>query len=345
VNPDELSIEMKKPSLEDTLRSVYNTTLAIGVAMSVALGGIVRAEAAESPRPAGPIGGTDIRQALLPPPGVYVVGVGVANDLFSYFGNSGSTQDASGSDLVGGAGVMAVYNVHPFGGSLASTFFASYDRMCFNLKGAFSQCSSGWNDAYSDVLMWSRFFPSSHFSPEPSPGSPFPIPYGLAVLAGFGVEIPLGTYRDDRIINNSANIWDFAPNVGLTYNTPSLLGPWFGQATEFSGRAWFNNYTENSATKYQTGKLISLDFAVSERLNGWQYGLAGTTLCQLQGDRRNGVEIGNRTSNLALGPIVSYDFMIGDRPFNATVKGLYSVYGTNTARAYGIILKLATKVF
>jgi hypothetical protein len=303
------------------------------------------ANAAEAIKPAGPIGGTDIRQAFIPPPGLYGVGVGVGLNLPTYW-TSDDSLGASGGSRVVGAGLMYVYDTQIFGGSLASTVFGSYERTCFGPTPFPESCSTGIGDVYSDVLMWSRFFPSEHFASQSKGG--IPIPYGLQVLAGLGVTFPTGNYDSQRMINNGVNVFDFAPNVALTYTTPSIFGDQPGQATEFSARFFLNNYTKNGATDYQTGQIASLDFAVTQRVNQWQFGLAGTGFVQFEDDEIAGIRHpndGNRAKSLSLGPVISYDFLWEDRPWNITLKGLFGVTGENTARANGFVLRLGTKLF
>jgi hypothetical protein len=314
-----------------------------GLVGSLALS--MAASAAEAIKPAGPIGGTDIRQAFIPPPGLYGVGVGVGLNLPTYWTRDDSLGASGGSGVVG-AGLMYVYDTQIFGGSLASTVFGSYERTCFGLTPFPESCSTGIGDVYSDVLMWSRFFPSEHFASQSKGG--IPIPYGLQVLAGLGITFPTGNYDSQRMINNGVNVFDFAPNVALTYTTPSIFGDQPGQATEFSARFFLNNYTKNGATDYQTGQIASLDFAVTQRVNQWQFGLAGTGFVQFEDDEIAGIRHpndGNRAKSLSLGPVISYDFLWEDRPWNITLKGLFGVTGENTARANGFVLRLGTKLF
>ncbi|NTH16721.1 hypothetical protein G6L99_31910 [Agrobacterium rhizogenes] len=302
-------------------------------------------QAAETIKPAGPIGGTDIRQAFLPPPGLYGVGVGVGLALPKFLTPNGDL-DSNGGSGVGGGGLLYVYDAQVFGGSLASSVFASYERTCFGIKPGPESCSSGLGDVYSDVLMWSRFFPSSDFSKQPSGG--VPIPYGLTMLIGLGANFPTGNYDSSRMINNGANFFDIAPNLALTYTTKSIFGDALGQATEFSGRVFLNNYTKNPDTDYQTGRIANMDFSITQRMNQWQFGLAGTGFVQFEDDEIGGQKApndGNRASGLSLGPVISYDFMWNDRPWNATVKALFGVAGNNTANADGIVLRLGTKLF
>ncbi|KMU96587.1 phenol degradation meta-pathway protein [Pseudomonas putida] len=169
------------------------------------------------------------------------------------------------------------------------------------------------------------------------------IPYGLNVLLGLGVTFPTGKYDKSEMVNVSANVYDFAPNFALTYVVPSIFGEGTGDATEFSARVFYNMYTKNHDTDYQTGDLVSMDFAISQRFGQWQVGLAGTGFVQIEDDRVNGFtppNNGNRAKSLSLGPVVSYDFLWDDTPWNVTLKGLTGIDGENTAAARGVVLKI-----
>ena len=302
------------------------------------------AQAGEAVRPAGPIGGTDIRQALLGPPGLYGVGVGVGMGFTRLFTPNGDLDTDEGVAAGGGA-LLYVYDGEVFGGSLASSISAGYESTCIRIARGPESCSSGFGDVYSDVLMWSRFFPSADFSGQPSGAQ---IPYGLGVLVGLGVNFPTGKYDSTNPINNGSNVFDIAPNFALTYTTKSIFGDAPGQATEFSARVFLNNYTENPDTDYQSGRIISMDYGISQRVNQWQFGFTGALWTQFEDDEIRGRKApndGNRTSGFTIGPIISYDFMWNEKPWNATLKAYTAVAGENTVGGNAVIFRLATKFF
>lgn len=316
-----------------------------GAAATIIALGFAGAQAAEAIKPAGPIGGTDLRQAVLPPPGLYGIGVGLGLNLPKYW-TEDDTLGASGGVAIGGAGLLYVYDTEFLGGSLSSSVFASYERSCFGITPMRETCSSGFGDIYSDVLMWNRYFPSEHAAGQTAGG--MPIPYGLHVLAGLGVTFPTGNYDASRMVNNGSNTFDIAPNAAFTYIAPSIFGDRPGHSTEFSARVFLNNYTRNGDTDYQTGRIGSLDFSISQRVNQWQFGIAGTSFLQFEDDEIAGARHpnnGNRSSSISLGPVVSYDFMANDRPWSLTFKALVGVTGKNTAPASGLAVRLATKFF
>lgn len=298
--------------------------------------------AGEGIRVAGPIGGTDIRQAWLPPPGVYGVGVALTGWFSKLWAESG-TLDASGPFTVGGGGFLAVYPTQVAGGSIGSAFFMSGGQTCFRLKPLSESCSNGMGDSYADVLMWSRFFPSNVLEAKEHPF----IPYGLRVLGGIGLNIPTGVYNSASPVNNGSNVWDIAPNIALTYTMPSLFGPKFGDATEFSVRSFYNRYTKNRRTDYQTGDIISADFGITQRVDQWQAGLTGTGYVQIEDDKIHATTVpgGNRSKLLQLGPVISYDFFGLGRPWNITFKGLFAATGSHTAAPNLFVIRIGMKLF
>lgn len=287
--------------------------------------------------PAGPLGGTDISQALLPPPGFYGSWYGAMGTAKRWFESDGSTSALSANILGSGFGVAVVYPIKIFDGAIMSTIGSGYQRTC-----AQGECSRGGRDIYADLFFWSRFFPA--YTDNKWPEEKVKIPYGVAIAFGLGIQFPTGQYSSGSKANVGSNVYDFAPSVAVTYTTPSLLGEYFGQATEYSGRMFVNNYTENHVSDYQSGRMLSLDFALTQRHNRWQYGLAGTGLYQVEDDVVKGKNIGNRTKYLQPGVIVSYNFILDGKASSVTAKLLSAVDGRNTVSATSFYLRLVTEL-
>ena len=319
-----------------------NRTTKLGLVLTLSAGVMSNGSAGEAIRPAGPIGGTDIRQALMPPPGVYVGAAGVGLGL-EHFWNGDDRLESHGSSRMAGVGIAVVYDTQLWGGSLGSTLATHYERTCFGLKSMKKACGEGQGDTYTDVLMWGKNLSASPDTPNPTPW----IPYGLNVLVGLGVTIPTGKYSAKEGMNVGSNVYDFAPNVALTYITPSVFGQGWGDATEFSGRLFYNMYTKNDDTDYKSGDILSLDFAISQRFGQWQAGVAGSTFTQLKDDRLNGEVApndGNRAKALNLGPVVAYDFMWDGVPWSISAKGLLTVMGENIAGGPGLAIRIGRKL-
>ncbi len=304
------------------------------------------AEAVEGLAATGPIGGTDIRVALMPPPGLYGVGVGIGFPLGDLSLPS-QTLPASGFGFNGGIGLLNVYDAKFLGGTLASSVFAGYQDLCFGLKGTGKKpCSAGAMDVYSDLMLWNFFIPDEHTTA--SQETVFPIAYGLGIQAGFGVNFPTGAYDAKDSVHVGSNVFDLAPNFSFTYTVPSILGPGLGQATEFSGRASFNYYTENPDTNYQSGAIAALDFAVTQRWGNWQFGATGTAWTQVADDKIEGNRVGSdgrRASTVLLGPLISYDFLAGGKPWNLTFKAVFPVDVEYVPAPTVMMIRLGTKLF
>lgn len=286
-------------------------------------------------------GGTDLNQALLPPPGFYPGLVGGALDLGNFRIGAGDKLDGSGRVGFGAVGALVVWDAQLFGGQIASSIGFGKQKVCYGFAPAGESCSEGWMDTYTDLLMWSRFSPSNAFEEQPQGGKI--IPYGTAVLLGLGVTWPTGEYDRNAPINVGSNFYTISPSIAVTHTSPSIFTAAPGRATQVSARLFYNNYTENKATGYNTGNTASVDFSVSEIIGAWTVGLTGTGWVQLADDRVNGVSNGVRGSSFNIGPIFQYEFMAGDRPTVAKMKILHTVAGEYNTNATGVTLSLGTK--
>jgi len=308
--------------------------------------GIAPAFAAEGPSIAGPIGGTDIRSALLPPPGFYAGGIFVRADAFDFVDGNGqpiaALSQARLKRIVGAPVIAYVPNVNVLGGSIGFAAVMPIGRQCGRLFAfEMKSCESGLGDPYIEA-MWSRSFGTVRPSRYPSA---LPIVEGLTIAFAFGAVIPVGQYDatniTTRALSTGNNIWDFAPSVAVTYTTPPILF----EGTEFSAKAYLNNYIENPATRYKTGALVNIDFAISERIGRLQAGLAGFYAFQIADDKLFGVPVlpdGQQVKALSIGPLVSYDMP----EYGTTMKAklLRTIDVTNTANSYGLVLSFFKKL-
>jgi hypothetical protein len=271
----------------------------------------------------GPRGGTDINGAYLPAAsGFYGIALlwGAAPDR--YYGNNGgpSSLDFYGKAAVPGLGLLYVYPFKLAGGTFGSSVLETYavSRLCVN---GTCRTTYEWGDLYSDILMWSRHFGGG----ESSHG----LPYGLTVKLAFSMQFPTGEYSATAPTPSFGNnVYRYIPNIALTYLTgPNVIG----DGVEFSTQVFYGMTSKNSATDYQSGDTVNIDFAVSERTGRWQYGLAGNYAFQLQGDKQHGVEIpgGNKIGIVALGPVVAYQIPSWKSEIKAKLQ--FPVYTRNTA--------------
>ena len=324
--------------------------LAAALAAALMLGAGAPALAAEGPSIAGPIGGTDVRSALLPPPGLYGGAIVFGAEALRFVDGQGHTiPPLSGAYLVratGGPFAIWVPDVQVFGGQVGVGAFFPGGHLCGHLfAGERNICQSGFGDPYVEVA-WSRFYGTVR--PSRDPGA-LPILQGLTVLFGFGTIVPIGQFNPTspltKALSSGTNIWDFAPNVAVTYTT----APLFAEGTEISAKAYLNNYLENPDTGHKTGRIVNVDFAISERIGRWQVGLAGIYAVQLADDKQNGVRIppdGQRAMTVQLGPVVVYDMP----EFGAAlkIKALKTVIAENTvhtqALVFGVFKKFRCKL-
>jgi hypothetical protein len=296
--------------------------------------------AVEGSTAAGPLGGTDIRSATLPPPGVYGGIIALGATAYDFVDGNGQVISALGDAHLNKvlAGPFAIYvpDVQVLGGSVGVAAIVPYGQECGHLFAlSSSRCTVGHGDPYVE-LSWSRSFGRtrpSRFSDA------FPIFEGLTILLGFGTVFPVGKYNawdaTTQGLTLGNNIWDFAPNVAFTYTTPPILA----EGTEVSAKLYWNNYLTNPATHYSTGSLLNLDFAVSERIGRFQVGVAGFYAFQVADDKLDGVPIppdGRRAEVLYLGGIIAYD--MPELQAAVKIKTLSTVITKNTVNSSGLVI-------
>jgi hypothetical protein len=267
--------------------------------------------AVEGSTAAGPIGGTDIRSAQLPPPGLYGGSIFLYAEADRFFDRNGKPVPAlAGLRLErtrAAPFLLYVPNLSVLGGSIGIGGMVPIGTECGTLTAAVPErCIAGVGDPYVEVT-WSRFFGTMRASKFPGA---FPIAEGLTTSLGFGAVIPVGRYSakdaTTRGLAVGNNTWDFAPIAGFTYVTKPILA----DGTEISARLFWNNYLENPATQYATGSLVNIDFALTERIGRIQVGLAGNYAFQTEDDKLAGVAIapdGRRLDVMFLGGVMAFD--------------------------------------
>jgi hypothetical protein len=306
--------------------------------------GTPTASAIEGTTAAGPVGGSDVRVALLPPPGFY-------GGVSFFAGNAPRLVDGNGNDFPGlsphftlkAAAPFFLYvpDVQLFGGSIGVFGVAPYGAECGRFLATQPwACAWGAGDPYVEIGWW-RYFGT----PRPSrvPGS-FPILEGLAVSVGVGAVFPVGQYNVTQVtqqgIGVGNNIFDIAPAVAVTYTTP----PIFAEATEISAKVYWNMYRINPATQYQTADFITVNFAVTERYGRYQLGVAGTYAFQFADDKQFGVKVppdGRRSEVLLLGGVFVYD--MPEYAMSAKIKAVSSVIAANAVRSQTMTVSFIKK--
>jgi hypothetical protein len=300
--------------------------------------------AIEGSTTAGPIGGTDIRQAQLPPPGVYYGTIQVYAEGDHFFNGSGEPVTALNALEIerfrAGPFLLYVPDVKVLDGSIGFFVDVPAGTECGRLFATTPRhCIAGVGDPYAEAA-WSRYFGTIRKSQYPGA---LPIAEGLTILAGFGTVFPVGYYNvkdattQGLVIGN--NIWDFAPTAAFTYVTKPILA----EGTEFSAKLYYNNYLTNPATHYWTSPVVDIDFAVSKHIGQFQVGLTGYYAFQYEDDRLNGAPVKPDRAGevLNLGGVLAYD-MPEDNAY-LKVKGLTTVIMRNTVESWGVAFGWAKK--
>lgn len=302
------------------------------------------AHAAEGIRLPGPVGGADIRSALLPEPGLYAVAGITVPDNTRFYGPDGTTS-ARGTSSGLAAAVLAVYPGEVLGGRIGSMMLGSYAHVKAEIDGLLPTTQdNGFGDIYLEPLFWSRLFPFGGPA-QPVPGNGPPIPWGLAVGLTAGVTFPTGHYDVDKPVNVGLNHYVLSPSVALTYTFPSLID--YGQAMELSARLYYNYQYENPDNHYLSGDLVNVDFAATLRNGPLQFGLAGSYAKQVKDDQWHGEVVGdgNRAMFLQLGPVATFAFKVGEQPWEVGFKALLDIDGENTLANNIYTLRVGTKFF
>jgi hypothetical protein len=286
----------------------------------------------------GPVVGSDIRSAQLPPPGLYG-GLGlIYGEGHDFFDGSGRLVQALHALHLQRTWALPfllyVPDVRLFGGSIGIAGTVPAGTECGRLFTTTPErCIAGIGDAYAEVA-WSRFFGTVR--PSRYPGA-YPIAEGLTIALGFAVVIPTGGFDARQFagqgLNMGNNVWDFVPTAAATYTTEPILA----DGTEISAKVYWNNFTTNPETDFQTGAIVRTDFAVSEKIGRWQIGLAGRYSVQVADDRQFGIRVapdGRRQEVFSLGPVVAYD--LPEHSSSIKLKGLATVRVRNTARSHDV---------
>ncbi len=167
------------------------------LAAALILGAAPPTLAAEGPSIAGPIGGTDVRSALIPPPGWYGGAIVFGAEALRFVDGQGNAiPPLKGAYLVT-RDRRAIRDLGP-GCPACSVATSAWgrssraDSMCGHLfAGERNICQTGFGDPYVEVA-WSRFYGTVR--PSRDPGA-LPILEGLTVLFGFGMVVPIGQFN------------------------------------------------------------------------------------------------------------------------------------------------------
>ncbi|AWN14267.1 Protein involved in meta-pathway of phenol degradation [Salinisphaera sp. LB1] len=134
----------------------------------------------------------------------------------------------------------------------------------------------------------------------------------------FGVDtyLPTGRYNKSDLVNPGKNYWSFDPSINVTYHVSDKLA--------LNGAVYGEFNTENSATDYQSGDSVDLDYGVNYRpfvhqstdhfVQHLGFGIGGYYLKQFTDDQINGHSVapdGHRAQAVGVGPQVIYYTQFG----------------------------------
>ncbi len=117
------------------------------------------------------------------------------------------------------------------------------------------------------------------------------------------IYAPTAEYEVGKLANPGMNNWTFTPSIGYT----KLFS---GGTLEFSALAGLQFYTENKATNYQNGEVLTLDLHLMKRFpNHWGIGLVGGWIEQVSDDEAavvTEIQDGFKGRSLGVGPAIAY---------------------------------------
>lgn len=276
--------------------------------------------ASEGANYGGPIGGTDIQAALLPPAagwyGGVVAGYANGNRVYGKDGKKDPNVKGHISAEVVAAGLLYVYPQKLWGGTLATSLQGSMSKGHISINDR-DENYKGFGDLYSDLVIWSKYLGNAPPGQDPT---------GLTVKLAYSMVFPTGTYNTSDLYTSGRNVYYFVPNAAFTYLTESGL--------EVSAHGFVNIASKNHATDYESGTVLNVNFAVSQHVGRWQAGVAGYYASQVTDDHVNGEVVepdGRRYSSLAIGPVISYD--IPALKANVKFKALTPLHTENSLAA------------
>ena len=299
----------------------------------------------------GPIGGTDIRSAYLPPTtGIYAALVGIGGNSPAFLdqnGNYSKTSNPAYFTAIGeGGGLLYVYPFKPLGFTVASSFQLVYAEEWQGLQAGprhLSGRADGFLDSFGDLFFASRYL--GLFGAKP--GHNEKLRYGLTFAFGLGAEFPIGEYTFGAFPTTGKNAFIAIPSAAFTYLTgPNVALPG-ADGTEISTRIFFDAVARNPASGVQSGNIFDIDFAATERYGKFQGGVAGAYAQQTNSDiTATGLQQtpnGNKFSRISVGPVLAYDSEELKTTFK--LKGLFTATATNSYRQVNIVLSAAFKLY
>jgi hypothetical protein len=140
------------------------------------------------------------------------------------------------------------------------------------------------------------------------------------------VNIPVGSYSQNSLVNMGFNRWAADLTGSLTY-----LNPGNGIEISVSPGITFNGM--NPKTNYRTGTEFHVEAAVMQHFSPtFSVGVAGYHYQQITGDSGSGAVLGDFKGRVsAIGPSLNYTFAVGDYPVISSVRWMREFNAKNRA--------------
>ena len=133
------------------------------------------------------------------------------------------------------------------------------------------------------------------------------LPQDLYLSARFSFQPPDGDYDRHHQVNIANHFWALEPSVGVSY----LKGGF-----DASVRLLYDIVTENKSSsapgnfhsRYQSGNIFTGEYAVSQSVGSWRFGISGYGFQQTNDDSVGGRTLhGTKLSKVGIGPLLEYN--------------------------------------
>jgi hypothetical protein len=256
-------------------------------------------------------------------------GVTVRNDLVTYSGSERSITRAGRvgveqrfSSEVFGVTVVTPYRIlgghYAFAGRVAGSRVEAERTLTTPLGSMFREGSfTGFNDPAISPLIIGWHAGKLHWN------------FATAVW------VPVGSYDVSHMVNTGKNYWAWSPQVAATYFDPAT-------GLDISAAAIYVLNYENPETRYKSGDVFHLDFAVGRYiLPNVTIGAVGYMMQQMSADEGAGNLLGERKARVyGLGPSLKFVTKVGDTPVALVAKYYREFAAENTAQGNSASLSL-----